>query len=384
MILTPIFWFFGLVAIIFLISLAIGSVIGMILLLKKFIKAPNSALKWIALSMMAITLIFTSAVSIIATPNIIRWMSELNVIDVHADPAIVAEFERTTIRNQFHPFADGTETATADFEPSLIITEDYPHLDGATAFFPVYSAVVETLYDGLDIGTVKDYVWLSTTRDAFQRLVRGNADIIFTLQPSQAQIDDADNFKVEYIMTPIFREAFVFFVSEDNPVMGLTTEQVQQIYMGEITNWKTVGGRNERILAYQRNPGSGSQTTMEQFVMDGLTMVSPPTELREDTMGTMLRALAQFTNNESALGYSFRFYATVMNPQEGLRMLAIDGVAPTPENITNGSYPFTVEIYAITTAKGLENPNTQAVIDWLVSPQGQRLIELTGYVGLTQ
>jgi phosphate transport system substrate-binding protein len=71
-----------------------------------------------------------------------------------------------------------------------------------------------------------------------------------------------------------------------------------------------------------------------------------------------------------------------MNPQNGLRFLSINGVEPTPENIANGSYPFTVNVYAITTPKGLENPNTQTVIDWLVSSQGQQLIEQVGYTPL--
>ena len=66
---------------------------------------------------------------------------------------------------------------------------------------------------------------------------------------------------------------------------------------------------------------------------------------------------------------------------EALRKeLAIDGVAPTPENIRNGTYPFVVDLCAVTT--GNESENARKLIDWSLSDQGQRLIERCGYVGL--
>jgi len=290
---------------------------------------------------------------------------------------------------EFRPFGENTRTVRADFEPDFIISENWPRLDGATAFLPIYSALVETLYFEAD-RFISDWcssslIQLSTTRGAFHNLIFNNTDIIFTLQPSQEQIEYAARRGVAFIMTPIAREAFAFFVNEDNPVTGLTVEQIQQIYMGEITNWHYVGGNDAAIAAYQRNPNSGSQTTMEQVVMDGLTMAEPPTELMHMGMGGMLRIVTQYANHDRALGYSFRFYATVMNPQEGLRLLAVDGIYPTPANIANGTYPFTVNVYAITTQRALdENPNTQLVIDWLLSAQGQQLIDLTGYVGLSE
>ena len=378
MILWPIFWFFGLVAIVFLVNLAVWPMIVLILSIRKR-KKNQKPINRIVTSILAILFVLVCVVSCIASWNVWHWMSELNIYE---DPRELADIERRETWSQFQPFGNNTQTITADFESDLIITENFPRLDGATAFLPVYSAVAETIYSGLDINSSRSYVELSTTRQAFERLIHGHTDIIFTLQPSQAQIKAAQAVGVEFIKTPIFREAFVFFVNDNNPVTVLTVEQIQKIYTGAITNWQDVGGRKEKIAAYQRNANSGSQTIMEQVVMDGLTMVTPDTELREGTMGMMLRSVAQYTNHEQALGYSFRFYSTVMNPQDGLRMLAVDGIVPTPENIANNSYPFTVNIYAITTASGLENSNTQAIIDWLISPQGQRLIEQTGYVGL--
>ena len=366
MILWPIAWIFGLVAIVGVLLAAILAVVGLYMLLNRhYEKSSKSGRRGIV----AVTIVLTVSIfvgSFVVIGNVWIWMSELGIVDEHLEYPVS---ERWTVWNQFHPFGYNTRTVSADFESDIIISDNFPSLDGATAFLPVYSAVAETLFCGLDEYSVQQYVRLSTTRYAFARLMQGQTDIIFTLQPSQAQIEEAESIGVTFIKTPIFREAFVFFVNDANPVTSLTVEQIQQIYTGGITNWLDVGGHDARIVAYQRNPNSGSQTTMEQVVMDGLTMAAPATELRQGDMGVMLRSVAQYTNHRRALGYSFRFYATVMNPQDGLRMLAIDGIEPTPENIANGSYPFTVNVYAITTAQGLENPNTQTVIDWLLSDQ---------------
>ena len=64
---------------------------------------------------------------------------------------------------------------------------------------------------------------------------------------------------------------------------------------------------------------------------------------------------------------------------EPVKFLSVNGVAPTVENIRNGSYPFTEDVFVVTA--GTPNPHVHELIDWLLSPQGQELIEKTGYVG---
>ncbi|MCL2545611.1 MAG: substrate-binding domain-containing protein [Oscillospiraceae bacterium] len=366
----------------FLVFVLTAAIIGAVVLIAWMIgrkKAPSLRRKVIAMCVAVVLLV--TALGIHHTV----WVSELSRRPYMWDD--MQNYRETHyFWRQFHPFGHNTRTITADFEPDMVITEDWPRLDGSTALLPVYSAIAETIYlfYSLDDIPVRggDYIQMSTTRGAFENLTHGHTDIIFTLQPSQEQVEFARRHGVEFIKTPIAREAFVFFVHENNLVECLTIEQIRQIYSGDITNWRDVGGHNRQIAAYQRESNSGSQTAMEEVVMAGLTMIEPESHLRAMGMGMMLRSVAEYTNHERALGYSFRFYATVMNPQEGLRLLAIDGIEPTPENIADSSYPLTGNVYAITTTRGLENPNTQKVLDWLVSPQGQRLIELAGYVGL--
>ena len=171
---------------------------------------------------------------------------------------------------------------------------------------------------------------------------------------------------MEYHLTPIGREAFVFFVNSRNPVTELTVDEIQGIYTGEITNWREVGGEDQSIRPFQRAEDSGSQSALERL-MDGLPLVEPELEDR---------------------GFSFRFYATEMVESGDIRLLALDGVEPTRETIRDESYPITETFYAVTAAPVGEPPlqerdsTVAAFLDWILSDQGQQLIEQTGYVAL--
>lgn len=103
---------------------------------------------------------------------------------------------------------------------------------------------------------------------------------------------------------------------------------------------------------------------------------------RGGSMGGVFYRVADYQNAANSIGYSFRYYATAMNKHEDIRLLSINDVEPTPENIRNGSYPFTVDVYTVT--NGEPTGNVKDLVDWFSSPQGQQLIEDTGYVSLTQ
>ena len=183
-------------------------------------------------------------------------------------------------------------------------------------------------------------------------------------------------------MTPIGREGFVFFVEEDNPVDNLTSEQIRAIYHGDITNWKEVGGKNQAITAFQRPNNSGSQTMMEYFMGD----VSLKEPLTYETVGAMegvIRKVAEYANEAGAMGYTFRYFLEGLHQEKGVKILSVDGVAPTRENIENGSYPLTVGLCLVTRTND-PNPNVQKMIDFILSADGQEIIRRTGYAGVKQ
>lgn len=212
----------------------------------------------------------------------------------------------------------------------------------------------------------------------YQLLAERKTDIFFGAYPSEEQITYAEEQGTEFVYTPIGKEAFVFFVHKDNPIDNLTTEQIKAIYSGEITNWKQLGGSNEPISAYQRNEGSGSQSMLIRF-MDGTPIMAPDTEKTNDLMVGIIEQVADYRNKDGSIGFSFRYYMEGIIKNPDVKLLSVDGVAPTVENIQSGAYPITTALYAVTW-KGNNNRNVARLLDWILSPEGQELVEKTGYV----
>ena len=278
----------------------------------------------------------------------------------------------------YEPF-HSTQLAELEEEPLLTLQSPYPRLDGATAFYPIYAAFTQALYpegtyDPYDAETI---VHCSTTPFAFTSLQDKTSDIIFAFAPSEEQLASAKKYGVTMVMEPIGKEAFVFFVNVQNPIQELTTQQVKDIYSGKITNWKEVGGLDEEILPYQRPEESGSQSALIRMMAD--TPIMEPLKVSMN-MGTIIEWTAEYENRNTAIGYSFRYYAMEMMKNEQVKLLKIDGVYPDVASIANGTYPFIDEFYAIYLSSNT-NVNIQPFIQWMQSSQGQKLVEASGYIG---
>ena len=296
-----------------------------------------------------------------------------------------------TLREYFRyetytPFTAGSSVAILDEETALRFAEGdtLPRMDGATALYPVYAAFAQAVYPETmaeqDPWDIRKTVSCSTTSSAYRSIVDGKCDIIFVAGPSEEQEAYAAEKGVELVYTPIGREAFVFFVENDNPVSDISSEQLRAIYHGDITNWKEVGGKNQAIVAFQRPEGSGSQTMMEYFMGD-VTLKEPKSYEQYNAMDGIVKVVANYANEDGALGYSFRYFIEGLMQEKNVKILSIDGVYPTTENIRNGSYPLVTGLYCVT-LENEPNPNVEKVLDFLLSEDGQYIIEQTGYVGI--
>ncbi|WP_418301344.1 PstS family phosphate ABC transporter substrate-binding protein [Lysinibacillus fusiformis] len=277
----------------------------------------------------------------------------------------------------YQPFTRGNQVVKPDEEASFQLTESLPRLDGATAMYPLYASFVEATYPKGDYQPYNSRVQVSRTPEAYQNLIAGNVDLIFVAAPSVSQEWQAEKEGLTFDLTPIGREAFVFFVHHKNNVDNVTLDQVKKIYAGDITNWRDVGGEDEAIRAFQRPADSGSQTALEKL-MGNMPIMKAPSENIASGMGGIIHEVSQYRNYKNAMGYTFRYYSTEMVQNKKIKLLSIDGVAPTKENIRNGTYPLVSEFYAVTAET--ENENVQKLIDWIRTDEGQALVEKVGYV----
>ena len=253
-------------------------------------------------------------------------------------------------------------------ESDLLLDGDIPVIDGAAALVPVYSSIVDSVYpqESVKFDTeAKNYTQDSAIRftdtiKAYKGVTDGDIDIILCAAHSEQQKQYAKDQGVELVYVPVGYEAFVFFVNENNPVDDLTVSQIKDIYAGEITNWAEVGGADRIINPLDRPEGSGSQTVMLKFMGDR--------EIKKNPLGIF----------GGAIGFSFRFYVEGVVANGGIKLLSVNGIEPTEENIRNGSYPIIYQFYAVY-RKDNQNENVQRLVDFMLSEDGQKIIDENGY-----
>ncbi len=279
--------------------------------------------------------------------------------------------------SQFLPFDEDSKLARTGASLHFSEGDDLPVLDGAAALVPVYASVIDNIYpegcvtyEGGSFSDDNKYgenfaddsaMKYQNTIRGFDAVVDGSVDLFFTAHPSEEQMNTAKEKGVELEIVPVGLEAFVFFVNKNNPVDGLTADQIRKIYRGKITNWKEVGGPDKAINPLTRIKGSGSQTMMDKFMENDIH----PSKNVFSILG-------------ASIGYSFRYYLSGMVADNNVKMLAIDGVFPDSENIKNGSYPLTANFYVVY-RKDNTNENVKKLVDWLLSEEGKRMIEACGY-----
>ena len=277
---------------------------------------------------------------------------------------------------KYLPHEEASDLARIDC--SLKLMENLPVLDGAAALVPVYAAIIDNVYPvgsvtyeggvfsddnfyGENFAPDSKMQYKNTVR-GYKAIVDGETDILFCAAPSAEQKQYAEEQGVELVYVPVGLEAFVFFVNENNPIDSLTTAEIRGIYSGEYTNWKELGGADRVINPVTRLSGSGSQSAMDSFMGE-----------------TAIGGKSLFAITGASIGYSFRYYLDGIVDNGSVKMLSLNGVYPSAENIQNGSYPIVAKFYAIYRADN-ENENIQILIDWLLSDEGQTLIEQSGYV----
>lgn len=273
---------------------------------------------------------------------------------------------------RYLPFEPESDLVRMDVSLHFEEEADLPVLDGAAALVPVYASVIENCYPegcvtyeggvfsddnyyGENFASDSVMQYQNTVR-GFNAVVDGTTDIFFTARPSAEQLEYADEQGADLNIVPVGREAFVFFVNSNNPVDGLTCDQIRGIYRNEITNWNEVGGDDRMINPVTRVEGSGSQTMMEYFM--------------EGDMLTRRNPLSLFGGG---IGYSFRYYLTDLVGNADVKMLEVDGVYPDSQSIRDGSYPLTTDFYVVY-RRDNDNPNVETLVLWLTGEEGQELI----------
>ena len=229
----------------------------------------------------------------------------------------------------------------------------------------------------------------STTHNAYVNLIEGKTEVLLEARlPSSDELAEAKAKGVELETHAFALDAFVFLVNTNNPTENMPLATLRDIYAGKITTWSgagiDVGDPAAQIRAYQREPNSGSQELMKSMVMGTTPMVDAP-EMVVQTMVGPYNAIGGNPvtgdgGDRLGLGFSVYYYAAVMFSNPQVKMIGVDGVKPTSTTISSRAYPLAAEVYVVTRKDAAAGSPALKYRDWLLSPDGQRVVKQSGYV----
>lgn len=259
--------------------------------------------------------------------------------------------------------------------------ENFPRMNGSTSIVPLGQAIASVLL-GETREQVADLTNFSRTTQSYRELMNGQADLLISGAPPEGIYKEKEEAGFAWEMSAFSVDGLVFVVNEDNPVDNLTSEQIRKIYSGEITNWKEVGGSDVEIKPFQRNEEAGSQTAMKKLVMGDIPMMEAPAEYVSGAMGDLVKVVASYSDSAAAIGYTVYYYAHDMKMADGLKIIAVDGVAPNVDTIRSRAYPFINDAYVVIAAGLPDDAPAKILYNWILSEEGQRLVAHEGYVSI--
>jgi phosphate transport system substrate-binding protein len=204
-------------------------------------------------------------------------------------------------------------------------------------------------------------------------LVNGTTDVADasrSIKPDEiAKI--RERFNTVPVETVVARDGVAIYVNEANPLLSLTQEQIKAIYLGDLTNWKDVGGPDARIVLYSRENSSGTYVFFKEHVLANADFAAEAQTL--PGTAAVVNAVAK---ERFGIGYGGAAYA------KGVKELKVvgkdgQGYLPNAENVKSGKYPLSRPLFMYTRAAPAGD--VKKFIDFCLSPDGQGIVPKVGY-----
>lgn len=197
---------------------------------------------------------------------------------------------------------------------------------------------------------------------AIQGVLQHTLDLAVANRPLSA-----DETKQPLTYHAFAQDAVVFAANGQSTLTGLSTTQIQDIYGGRLTDWGQLGGAAAPILVLDRDEDESARTLVLVPLMDG-----QPVEARTTIMTKAKEMVAALESTPGSLGYSSLGLVRILQPQ-GIQVLALDGVTPHPDSVTQGAYPWSLTFGLIHDRDA--PPAVQDFVAFTLSPAGHQVLE---------
>jgi phosphate transport system substrate-binding protein len=243
-------------------------------------------------------------------------------------------------------------------------------VDGSTTVGPIAKAFAEYYMDKHP--DVNITVSESGSGNGAKSLINSACQIATLSRKMKSEEIDAAKAKgVQPVEHVVAMDGLAVIVHPSNPVDDLTIEQIREIYMGEISNWKQLGGPDQKIVIISRDTNSGTYETWQQLVMKSERISD-----RAEYVGSSGAIRQRVMSTEGAIGYVGLAFL------EGVKAVKVKGVEPAPETVLDKSYPISRPLFMYTNGEPAEGTNLKAFLDLYKTDDGRAIIDEQGYVSI--
>lgn len=212
------------------------------------------------------------------------------------------------------------------------------------------------------------------------QLADGQVDVAMSSKP----ISDADRQRfssVDLVATEIGQDAVGVIVRREvveGGLKGLDRSQATALFEGRVRNWKELGGPDLTVFVYDKEPGRGTREALDKYLY-GTGGVSPPPP-QSDSYAIVGGNEETRTKLLSTPGSVGPLSSSFIEGYEELVAIALDGIAPSPENVAASRYPISRPLFLVT--NGPPAGTAKQFVDYVLSPAGQELVRKHGYLNL--
>lgn len=222
--------------------------------------------------------------------------------------------------------------------------------------------------------------------EIIRKVINNEIDIgvVPDLTEEQIKLIQDSGIKLETI--EIAKDALVFITKSSNSVNNISHDNLGKIYSGEITKWDALGGKAEEIKAYQKPTNSFIQNMMNKMVMGEKELKKQIRENLIQDNEAIAELNSEYYGIEGRLGYTlYNYYDDMYNDvSNGVmnsdKMISVNDVAPTVENISNNTYPYTITYYMIFNSTQRPDGNVRNLISKIKADFGKNIAKEAGYI----
>ncbi|MEI6970564.1 MAG: phosphate ABC transporter substrate-binding protein [bacterium] len=241
-------------------------------------------------------------------------------------------------------------------------------VDGSTTVGPIAKAFAE-YYMGKR-PNVNISVSESGSGNGAKSLINAACDVATMSRPMKntetKAAQDAGILPIECIVA---MDGIAVVAHPSNPVTNLTVEQIRNIYIGKIVNWKELGGPDQKIVVISRDTNSGTYESFETLVMNKEKMGE-----KVEYVGSNGAIRQRVMSTPAAIGYVGLAFT------ESVKALTVNGIEASSETVTSKKYPISRPLYMYTNGRPKKGTALYDFINLSGTPEGKKIIEDTGFV----